>query len=80
VVLRKAARELASANGWNGNKAFFVIILALLQGLLFALDGWVTALLKSPFNQMCFTINKSEGIPDEKKDYMITKATESNEH
>ncbi|MEG7978525.1 MAG: hypothetical protein NY202_00995 [Mollicutes bacterium UO1] len=54
--------------------------MALLQGLLFGLDGWVTALLKSPFNQMCFTINKTEGIPDEKKDYIITKATESNEH
>ncbi|CAH1755746.1 4997_t:CDS:2 [Entrophospora sp. SA101] len=44
------------------------------------LDGFVTALLKSPFNQMCFTINKTEGIPDKRKDYIITRATESNEH
>lgn len=29
---------------------------------------------------MCYTINKAEGIPDDKKDYIITKATESNEH
>ncbi|CAJ0764476.1 17625_t:CDS:1, partial [Entrophospora sp. SA101] len=44
------------------------------------LDGFVTALLQSPFNQMCFTINKTEGIPDKRKDYIITRATESNEH
>jgi hypothetical protein len=55
-------------------------MLMVLQGLLFSLDGWVTALLKSPFNQMCYAINKAEGIPDKKKDYIITKATESNEH
>ena len=29
---------------------------------------------------MCYAINKAEGIPDKKKDYIITKATESNEH
>jgi hypothetical protein len=29
---------------------------------------------------MCFAINKTEGISDKKKDYIITKATESNEH
>jgi len=29
---------------------------------------------------MCFSINKTDGIPDKKKDYIITKATESNEH
>src|SRR3954447_24867453 len=52
----------------------------ILQGLLFTLDGFVTSLLKSPFNQMCYAINKAEGIPDKKKDYIITKATESNEH
>jgi|SRR6185503_10240075 len=54
--------------------------MAILQGLLFSLDGFVTALLKSPFNQMCYAINKAEGISDKKKDYIITKATESNEH
>jgi len=54
--------------------------MAILQGLLFSLDGFVTSLLKSPFNQMCYAINKAEGISDKKKDYIITKATESNEH
>ena len=29
---------------------------------------------------MCYAINKTEEIPDKKKDYIITKATESNEH
>src|SRR3954453_23543279 len=57
-----------------------ILIVALIQGTLFCLDGWVTALLKSPFNQMCYTINRAEGINDTKKDYIITKATESNEH
>jgi len=64
----------------NGNVPWFVIIMAILQGLLFSLDGFVTSLLKSPFNQMCYAINKAEGIPDNKKDNIITKATESNEH
>lgn len=40
----------------------------------------MTALLKSPFNQMCYAINKAEGIPYKKKSYIIRKATESNEH
>lgn len=44
------------------------------------MDGFVTALLKSPFNQMCYAINKVEGISYKKKDSIITKATESNEH
>src|SRR3954449_11118339 len=57
-----------------------ILIVALIQGTLFCLDGWVTALLKSPFNQMCYTINRAEGIDDKKKDYIIKKATESNEH
>ena len=29
---------------------------------------------------MCYAINKAEGIEDKQKDYIITKATESNEH
>jgi hypothetical protein len=29
---------------------------------------------------MCYAINKAEGISDKKKDHIITKATESNEH
>ena len=44
------------------------------------MDGVVGALLKSPFNQMCYAINKAEGISYKKKDSIITKATESNEH
>ena len=80
LVLTDPAKKFAESRGWNGDNAIFVIILALIQGLLFCLDGVVTALLKSPFNQMCYAINKAEGISDEEKDYIITKATESNEH
>jgi hypothetical protein len=29
---------------------------------------------------MCYAINKSKLVPDVIKDYIITKATESNEH
>jgi len=47
---------------------------------LFSLDGWVTALLKSPFQQMCYAVNITKGIEVDDKDYIITKATESNEH
>jgi hypothetical protein len=79
VVLGKG-KDFAAKHGLDGDVLWFVITMALFQGLLFALDGFVTALLKSPFNQMCFAINKAEGIPDKKKDHMITKATESNEH
>ena len=57
-----------------------VLVAALIQGTLFAMDGFVGALLKSPFNQMCYAINKAEGISYKKKDSIITKATESNEH
>ncbi|CAI2190723.1 10308_t:CDS:2, partial [Funneliformis geosporum] len=52
----------------------------IIQGLLFCMDGFVSALLKSPFNQMCYAINKAEGISYKKRDSIITKATESNEH
>lgn len=79
-VWRWVASEFLEKEGWNKENWFLVLSIALLWGLLFSLDGWVTALLKSPFNQMCFTINKTEGISDKKKDYIITKATESNEH
>jgi len=73
-------RDLLKKNNLNKGVLFFVISIALLQGLLFSLDGVVTSLLKAPFNQMCYAINKAERIDDKKKDYVITKATESNEH
>lgn len=73
-------KEFTDSIGLNGNVFWFVLFMATIQGLLFTLDGFVTALLKSPFNQMCYVINKAEGISDKKKDYIITKATESNEH
>jgi hypothetical protein len=64
-----------------GKKYWYVVLgAAIIQGLLFCMDGVVTALLKSPFNQMCYAINKVEGISYKKKDRIITKATESNEH
>ena len=67
-------------HGYDKNSWILVISIAIFQGLIFALDGFVTALLKSPFNQMCYAINKAEGIPYKKKSYIIRKATESNEH
>ncbi|CAG8456143.1 26253_t:CDS:2 [Gigaspora margarita] len=68
------------SHGYDKNSRTLVICIAILQGLLFSLDGFVTALLKSPFNQMCYAINKSEGIPYKKKRLIITLATRSNEH
>lgn len=56
------------------------VVVIVTQGIFFCLDGWVTSLLKSPFNQMCYAINKAEGIDDKQRDYIITKLTESNEH
>lgn len=72
-------RQFAHDKKLNGDALFLVICLALFQGILFTLDGFVTALLKSPFNQMCYAINKAEGISDKQKDYIISKATRSNE-
>ncbi|CAG8437474.1 6954_t:CDS:2 [Ambispora leptoticha] len=57
-----------------------VLVAGIVQGVLFCMDGFVSALLKSPFNQMCYAINKAEGISYERRDRIITKATESNEH
>jgi hypothetical protein len=78
-------RRMLDNRGFNEkkSKSSFPLFLALviIQGLLFCLDGWVTALLKSPFNQMCYAINKAEGVIREKeRDQIITIATESNEH
>jgi len=71
-----------NSRGLNPGKKFPLVVLGagIITGLLFTMDGFVTALLKSPFNQMCYAINKAEGISYKKKDYLITKATESNEH
>ena len=68
--------------GLEKGKEFWFVVLAagIIQGILFCMDGVVSALLKSPFNQMCYAINKAEGISYKKKDSIITKATESNEH
>ncbi|MCE8164083.1 MAG: hypothetical protein I3273_06745 [Candidatus Moeniiplasma glomeromycotorum] len=66
--------------GKFGNETGIVVLVAVVRGLLFSLDGFVTSLLKTPFNQMCYAINKAEGIDKKKKNHIITKATESNEH
>lgn len=47
---------------------------------MFSLDGFVTSLLKSPFQQMCYEVNTTKKINTKDKDYIITRATESNEH
>ncbi|MCE8163024.1 MAG: hypothetical protein I3273_00280 [Candidatus Moeniiplasma glomeromycotorum] len=84
LLLSQGLRKFLDRQGWGGEHAkeiwLVVLAAALIQGILFAMDGFVSALLKSPFNQMCYAINKAEGISYEKKDSIITKATESNEH
>jgi len=71
---------LLKKNNWTKEDRALIIIVAIIQGLLFSLDGWVTALLKSPFQQMCYAVNMNKEIDNRDKDYIITKATESNEH
>jgi hypothetical protein len=80
--LSKLIRKLLDNRGYNPGKEFWFVVLtaAIIQGVFFCMDGVVSALLKSPFNQMCYAINKAEGISYKKKDSIITKATESNEH
>jgi len=75
-------RKFLDSRGWKVGKEFPFVVLGagIIQGTLFCMDGVVSALLKSPFNQMCYAINKAEGISYKKKDSIITKATESNEH
>ena len=68
----------------NPNSLSFPSILALLfviiiRGLMFCADGLVTSWLKSPFSQICYSVNKS-GIDHDKADKIITLMTEVNEH
>ncbi|WNE41337.1 MAG: hypothetical protein AM1032_000077 [Mycoplasmataceae bacterium] len=56
---------------------FFILVL--IRGLMFCADGLVTSWLKSPFSQICYSINKS-GIDDHQSDEIITLMTEINEH
>lgn len=81
-LVSKWIRGFLDSCGYNPGKGFWFVVLgaAIIQGALFSMDGVVSALLKSPFNQMCYAINKAEGISYKKKDNIITKATESNEH
>ena len=81
-LISKWLRGFLDSRRYNPGKNFWFIVLgaAIIQGILFCMDGVVSALLKSPFNQMCYAINKAEGISYKKKDSIITKATESNEH
>ena len=71
---------LLKKNEWSSKDRFLIITVAIIQGLLFALDGFVTSLLKSPFQQMCYEVNITKKISAKDKDYIITRATESNEH
>ena len=82
LVISGGVRNFLNSKGLTPGKNFPFVVLgaAIITGLLFTMDGFVTALLKSPFNQMCYAINKAEGISYKKKDHIITKATESNEH
>lgn len=78
----KWVRKFLDSQGWNPGKGYWFVVLgaAIITGTLFCMDGIVSALLKSPFNQMCYAINKAEGISYKRRDNIITKATESNEH
>lgn len=82
LVFAASARGFFSKHGWGKEKWWMLLGVGLLQGFLFCLDGFVTAWLKAPFNQMCYAVNKAseEEISYENKDYIIRKATESNEH
>lgn len=71
---------LLKKNEWSSKDRFLIITVAIIQGLLFSLDGFVTSLLKSPFQQMCYEVNTTKKINTKDKDYIITRATESNEH
>jgi len=72
--------EKKKGENWTKESLIITIFLAFFQGMLFTVDGTVTSLLKTPFQQMCYNINKSSFISHEIKDKIVTKATESNEH
>jgi hypothetical protein len=57
---------------------FVLIILVLDKGLILCVDGIVSSWLKTPFGQLCYSINKS-GIGDNEKDEMIINLTGGNE-
>ena len=61
---------------WSLVAFLFIIIV---RGLMFCADGLVTSWLKSPFSQICYSVNKS-GIDDRQADKIITLMTEVNEH
>lgn len=65
----------------SGYKGSFLVTLILVigQGLLFTLEGKVTTATKTPFNQFCYEVNSSN-MEDERKDYLIGKATIVNEY
>ena len=66
-----------SGNDKGGNSFSITLIVAVIRGLFFVLDGKVTSLLKSPFSQLCYAINQAKIIDNEIKDNLITKLTES---
>ena len=55
LVISGGVRNLLNSRGLNPGKKFPLVVLGagIITGLLFTMDGFVTALLKSPFNQMC---------------------------
>lgn len=81
-AVSKWIRTFLDNYGYKKGKEFWYVVLgaAVIQGILFSMDGIVTSLLKSPFNQMCYAVNKTEKISYKVKDNIIAKATESNEH
>lgn len=58
----------------------YVLLVSAVVGMIYSLDGYVTSLLKSPFNQMCFTVNTSRIISNKDKDLIVNRATRSSEN
>jgi len=77
LLYQKTLREYFKVSGL---KLLLTSLAAVFRGILFSLDGFITAQLKTPFGQICYFINKSEEIEEEDKDRIISQITESNEH
>lgn len=56
-----------------------IIFFVLFQGSIYLADGLISSLLKTPFGQINYAINKS-GLDDEVADNLVAQITEVNEH
>lgn len=56
-----------------------IVFFSIIKGFTFCADGFVSSLLKTPFGQICYAINKS-GVNDDFADKLVNKITEINEN